>query len=470
MSTQSVLRWVFAAVLLAPLAGVQAATAVLDRLVGQPTIFEVGPAGARHASLPRRGAEYRLPIEIETGAGDAATFRLPDSEVAVAPNSMMRIAAPEAAGGGLLQRIFQQAGAVLFSVDRQEVEHFQVETPYLVSVVKGTTFNVVVHDTGATVALHEGRLLVTSADGTRQETLLPGDVAFSTGVGDLDKISGSVPRRAAPAADAAVTARRPAADADPLDLAVLRDSESRSGADADLRMPPVPTLEADLAGDLGGDLVAELGAGAGDLVADLGDDTALVIDDAGRSAGDLGGLLGDTGGALLDGGLVNDVGTTVGDTVAGVGDAVGGLVGGVTDTVTDLTGDLTGTVTDLTGDAGAVAGDLTSDLVDGAAGLTGTVGDAAGGLAGGLVDGDLDLPGTAEDLVGGLTGESTDLVTDVADTGGSLLDVTGDLADDVLDDGLGAGDSLGDAVTDPLEDTVAGLRGSLRGLLGGPGR
>ncbi len=467
MTTENLLRAVLAALLLAPLAAVQAATAVLDRMVGQPTIFEVGPAGARQVSLPRRGAEYRLPIEIETGADDAVTFHLPDSEVAVAPNSMMRIAAPEASERGLLQRILQQAGAALFSVDRREVEHFQVETPYLVSVVKGTTFNVVVHDAGATVALHEGRLLVASADGSRQVDLLPGDVAFSAGAGELEKIPGSVPRRAAADAAAGATAQRSGATADPLDSASaspVRTADTRSVVDADLDLARVALLDAVPTDDVSGDLVAAIGPAGDDLALEPGGDVALEIGDVARPGDDLAAVLDDTGGALVE-----DLGGAVGDTVAGLGDDLGELANGITGTVTDLTGEVAGTVGDLTGDVGAVAGDLGADLVDAGAGITDTVGGAVGGLVGDLADGDLDLTGTTGELVGGLTGESTDLVSDVVDSGANLVDVTDDLAGDLLDDDLG--ESLGGVVDDdPIDGTVAGLRGSLRGLLGGHGR
>lgn len=500
MTKHRLIRTLLVASLLVPFSGLQAATAMLDRLVGQPTIFEVGPAGARHASLPQRGAEYRLPIEIETGPGDAATFRLSDGEVAVAPNSMMRVAAPEAASGGLLQRVIQSAGAALFSVDRREVEHFQVETPYLVSVVKGTTFNVVVHDTGATVALQEGRLLVTSPDGARQVELLPGDVAYSAAAGDLEKLSGGVPHQAPvdagrtaaaqtvdPAADSVLAADAAAygdvasADAAAMDAALLdpafvndvADAAGGLGADA-ITTDALPlnealddALGADIGGDLGsgGDLVADLGAGGADLV------------------GDLGGTAGD---------LVGDIGDDAGDLLGSVNDDLGDLTGDLTDSVGDLTGDVAGTVGDLTGDLAGTAGDLTGDLLGSTGDLTGglgeDVGGAADGLLDGIADGDLDLGDTTGDLVGGLVGGTSDAVggllgddefddDDFADDdfgdddfgddlGDDLIGGVGDLGDDLLD----AGDDLDDDLGDTVEGTVGGLRGSLGGLLGGLNR
>ncbi len=177
-----------AIVLLAGATAARAAVAVLQQMEGRPAVYEVGEAGARHVALPKPGARYRLPIEIETGPRDSAVFRVPDGNVTIAPNTMMRLAAPEASASGLLQRVFQKSGSGLFSVDHREVQHFQVETPYLVSVVKGTLFTVVVHEEGATVALHQGRLEVDSVDGRQTVMLSPGEVAFSARDGVLRKL------------------------------------------------------------------------------------------------------------------------------------------------------------------------------------------------------------------------------------------------------------------------------------------
>ena len=64
------------AALALPAAGAHAAVATLERLSGQPVIYEVGEAGARHVSLPKRGAQYTLPIEVETGSADSVDHRV----------------------------------------------------------------------------------------------------------------------------------------------------------------------------------------------------------------------------------------------------------------------------------------------------------------------------------------------------------------------------------------------------------
>jgi hypothetical protein len=154
-------------------------TAVLVRVSGTPAIFELSAGKPRHTSYVAQGNRYELPIEIETGASDSATFALPNSVIEVSPNSLMRIVAPENQDVGVVQRVLQQAGSSLFRVHRGRLDRFQVETPFLVSVVKGTVFNVLVRADGATVSLQEGRLLVNSLDARQTVELAPGDVAFA---------------------------------------------------------------------------------------------------------------------------------------------------------------------------------------------------------------------------------------------------------------------------------------------------
>jgi hypothetical protein len=521
MMNSMTLRCVLTILLLAgPFApAVHAAQAVLEHLTGNPAIYEVGAAGARTVSLPRQGAGYRLPIEIETGPNDTALFQLPDSEVSIAPNTVMRVAAPQPGSDGLLQRIFHKAGAALFSVDRREVEHFQVETPFLVSVVKGTTFNVVVHDDGATVSLHEGRLQVASIDGHQQVMLAPGDVAFSGRDGELKKLTHSVAEQnvagngtaLAQSAGAGGALGQMASDHPsfgtapgvgqgalggvvPGGLAALTDDPDAGNGD-------LAGVGTGIVGDSGGDLVIGLGDATGGLTDDLGGGVGELIGDLGDGVGDLGGATGD---------LVGDLGGATGDLVADLGAVTGDLIGDLGAGVGDLTGDLSAGVGDLVGGVGGGAGDLVGDLSGGAGDLLGGVDPGLGDLVGDLggATGDL-VAGTTDtvgDLVGGLGGSAADLVTDVTDTTGDLTgdlagsvgdltgdltgtagDLTGDLtgtAGDLLTGGtdgdLDLGDTVGDLtgavggaagdLTGGIGGALGGIGGGLGGLLGGLGR
>ena len=52
--------------------------------------------------------------------------------------------------------IVQQAGSILLDVEKRNVKHFEVETPYLAAVVKGTKFTVTSGDEGASVKVTRG--------------------------------------------------------------------------------------------------------------------------------------------------------------------------------------------------------------------------------------------------------------------------------------------------------------------------
>lgn len=155
------------------------ATAVLARVSGMPIVYELSAGKPRQVSSVAQGKQYRLPIEIETGVNDSATFALVNSVIEVSPNSLMRIVAPENRDVGVVQRVLQQTGSSLFHVHRGTMDRFQVETPFLVSVVKGSVFNVLVREDGATVSLQEGRLQVNSLDARQTVDLAPGDVAYA---------------------------------------------------------------------------------------------------------------------------------------------------------------------------------------------------------------------------------------------------------------------------------------------------
>jgi hypothetical protein len=52
---------------------------------------------------------------------------------------------------------------ISFRVDRRNVPHFEVTTPFLAAIVKGTKFEVSVHDDHADVNVSEGKVEVRSA-------------------------------------------------------------------------------------------------------------------------------------------------------------------------------------------------------------------------------------------------------------------------------------------------------------------
>jgi hypothetical protein len=67
----------------------------------------------------------------------------------ISPNSAIEI--PRETKQGLLTTIIQRAGSIVLEVEKRNVKHFEVETPQLAALVKGTRFRVTVEKDGKTV-------------------------------------------------------------------------------------------------------------------------------------------------------------------------------------------------------------------------------------------------------------------------------------------------------------------------------
>ena len=76
--------------------------------------------------------------------------------------------------------INQQVGEILFDVEKRNVKHFAVETPFLAAVVKGTRFTVTVSSNGAGVSVERGRVGVTDIASRRHVDVVRGQVAKVT--------------------------------------------------------------------------------------------------------------------------------------------------------------------------------------------------------------------------------------------------------------------------------------------------
>lgn len=127
----------------------------------------------------------------------------------VSPNSV--IALPEHQKDGLSTTIIQQAGSVLIQAEKRNVKHFQVETPYLAAVVKGTQFRVSVNAVGSTVEVIEGRVEVAEFKSGQFALVLPGSGSESRRVRrrrpDLERPGQAQPNRKGNAAPVTVRAR-----------------------------------------------------------------------------------------------------------------------------------------------------------------------------------------------------------------------------------------------------------------------
>ena len=80
---------------------------------------------------------------VRTGRTGRVLLKRGDEMILVSPNSVVGV--PAQKKEGLSTTIVQQAGSILLDVEKRNVKHFEVETPYLAAVVKGTQFRVTVN-------------------------------------------------------------------------------------------------------------------------------------------------------------------------------------------------------------------------------------------------------------------------------------------------------------------------------------
>jgi hypothetical protein len=126
-----------------------------------------GPAEVRHdrgSWLPLvAGLAVSAPGEIRTGAAAEVLLQRGDDRVHLMGQSYLEL--PPAAADGAMTRLVQWLGEAFFEVGHRPNPHFEVDTPYLAAIVKGTAFTVeVTHDDSA-VAVREGVVAVVTRGG-----------------------------------------------------------------------------------------------------------------------------------------------------------------------------------------------------------------------------------------------------------------------------------------------------------------
>ncbi len=153
----------------------QAAEWMVKRMSGKVWIK---PQGAQPASL-KSGMVVPARTTITTRRGARVMLVRGNETMMIGPNSVVGIP-PQPRKGRTT--IYQQAGQVLFDVDKKHVKHFSVETPFLAAVVKGTQFVVSVGSDNATVTVGRGRVAVSDHD-SGDRTEITGGQSASTGEG-----------------------------------------------------------------------------------------------------------------------------------------------------------------------------------------------------------------------------------------------------------------------------------------------
>jgi ferric-dicitrate binding protein FerR (iron transport regulator) len=147
------------------------AAARAQEIAAMPTPWIVlesrGPAEVRHdrgSWLPlMSGAVVAAASEIRTGPAAEVVLKRGEDRVRLLGQSYLEL--PPAAPDDAMTRVVQWLGQALFEVDHRPEPHFEVDTPYLTAVVKGTAFAVEVTREGSAVAVTQGVVAVGTPGG-----------------------------------------------------------------------------------------------------------------------------------------------------------------------------------------------------------------------------------------------------------------------------------------------------------------
>jgi len=93
--------------------------------------------------------------QLTTGAGGALVLSRGEDLVTMAENSRITIVDPQPSATTLID---QPYGNVQYHVTKGPAPHFEVDSPLLATIVKGTTFSVSASDSGNSVSVSEGRV------------------------------------------------------------------------------------------------------------------------------------------------------------------------------------------------------------------------------------------------------------------------------------------------------------------------
>jgi hypothetical protein len=134
----------------------------------------IATTGAEQVSLKQE--EVLKPGDtIRTGRNGRVLLVRGEETILISPNSVIGL--PTEKKEGLSTTIVQRAGSILLEVEKRNVKHFEVETPYLAAVVKGTQFTVTINAASTSVEVRRGQVEVSDFKSGQIAQVMPGQVA-----------------------------------------------------------------------------------------------------------------------------------------------------------------------------------------------------------------------------------------------------------------------------------------------------
>lgn len=131
-------------------------------------------SGAQQVSLSQEGT-LKPGDTIRTGRNGRVLLVRGEETILISPNSVVGL--PAEKKEGLSTTIIQRAGSILLEVEKRNVKHFEVETPYLAAVVKGTQFSVTVGAGSTKVGVLRGQVEVSDFRTGQIAQVMPGQAA-----------------------------------------------------------------------------------------------------------------------------------------------------------------------------------------------------------------------------------------------------------------------------------------------------
>src|SRR5262245_34669438 len=139
----------------------------------------VSTAGMQLVALTN-GMTLQAGDAIRTGQNGRVLLTRGNETILISANSAVSIPKKDSKDG-LSTTILQQAGSILLEVEKRGVNHFEVETPHLSAVVKGTRFHVTINANDTRVGVFRGQVEVTDFR-SGQHTLVNAGQSASTSV------------------------------------------------------------------------------------------------------------------------------------------------------------------------------------------------------------------------------------------------------------------------------------------------
>ena len=116
---------------------------------------------------------------LQTGANGRVLLVRPEETISVGPNTVISL--PDKVDASGMTRILQQSGSISVRAQKRDFEHFEVLTPYLAAVVKGTEFVVTLEPETADVQVITGAVEVAQFETGEMASVRTGQAARSQG-------------------------------------------------------------------------------------------------------------------------------------------------------------------------------------------------------------------------------------------------------------------------------------------------